>query len=192
VGRKEPRRALLSKPLVERIPSDWLDGRDVLLVTLTDQWVWPPELHVDWFTAFVAADARGVNDETIHSLAAAMLPHHCAHVTTWGPDCERVHHLFDEAYLDAAEPKPHRILRWRTSWPVHIPFLMTSSSADESLAEALWYAVYVAWPSGDGYHESRPADLVALVQPQFRDEVRGLLLDPDRLERETALKDEEG
>jgi hypothetical protein len=177
---------------VERLPADWLEDRDVVLVELADEWLWPPELQVEWFTAFVAADAHGVGDETIRSLAAAMLPHRCGHVTTWGPDCERVHHGFDSAYLDAAPPKPDGILRWRTTWSKEIPFLMTSSTADESLAEALWYAVYVAWPSGDGYHENRPADLVALVQPQFRDEVRGLLLDPDRLERETALEDEEG
>ena len=103
-----------------------------------------------------------------------------------------MHHGFDSAYLDAAPPKPHGILRWRTTWSNEIPFLMTSSTADESLAEALWYAVYVAWPSGDGYQEVRPPDFVALVQPQFRNEVRDLLVDPERLEREAGLDDEEG
>jgi hypothetical protein len=178
--------------VVERLPADWLEDRDVLLVELTDEWLWPPELQAHWFTAFVAADARGVSDETIRSLAASMLPYRRGHVTTWGPDCERVHHDFDAAYLEAAPPKPHRILRRRTTWSNEIPFLMTSSTADESLAEALWYAVYVAWPSGDGYQEDRPPDFVALVQPQFRDEVRDLLLDAERLEREASLDDEEG
>jgi hypothetical protein len=64
---------------------------------------------------------------------------------------------------------------------------MTSSQGDESLAHALWFALYHAWPSGDGYSEDRPAGFVALVEPQFRDEVRGLLLDPERLDREAEL-----
>jgi hypothetical protein len=58
---------------VERIPADWLEGRDVVLIELTDQWLWPPDLGIDWFTAFIAADARGVSDKAILSLAAAML-----------------------------------------------------------------------------------------------------------------------
>jgi hypothetical protein len=29
-----------------------------------------------------------------------MVAQHCAYVSTWGEDCERVHHLFDDAYLD--------------------------------------------------------------------------------------------
>ena len=169
----------------ERIPADWLEDRDVLLIELTDEWLWPSDLRINWFTAFLVADARGVSDEAIRSLAASMLAHHCAHVSMWGPDCERVHHGFDDAYLAAA---PHRVRRWRrTKWSEEIPFLMTTSLGDERLAQALWFAVYHAWPSGDGYYEDRPASFVALVEPRFRDEVRGLLLDPERLSREGEI-----
>jgi hypothetical protein len=117
---------------VERIPADWLEGRDVVLIELTDEWLWPPDLEIDWFTAVIAADARGISDEAILSLAAGMLAHHCGHVSTWGPDCERMHHLFDQAYLEAAR---HRISRWRrTKWSEEIPFLMTSCLGDERLS----------------------------------------------------------
>ena len=67
---------------------------------------------------------------------------------------------------------------------------MTTDHADESLPSALWYAVYVAWPNGDGYYEDRLATLVALVDPRFREEVRGLLLDLDELNREVEANDE--
>jgi hypothetical protein len=62
---------------VERLTADWPNGREVLLVELTD-WLWPPEAKVEWFTAFIAADAREVSDETIRSLATAMLAQRCA------------------------------------------------------------------------------------------------------------------
>ena len=168
---------------VEQLPVDWPDGRDVLLIDLTD-WLWPSEARVDWFTAFIAADASWVSNETIEGLAAAMLRQRCAAVTAWGPECQRVHMRFDLAYT--AWPT-HRTVRrwgrWRTTWSEEIPFLGTTDHDDESLPSALWYAVYCAWPSGDGYYEDRPATFVALVEPRFREEVRGLLLDLERLNR---------
>jgi hypothetical protein len=169
---------------VERLAVKWPNGREVLLVDLTD-WLWPTEAEVEWFTAFIAADARHANDETIRSLATAMLGQRCACVTCWGPACERVHLLFDDAYVSWPS---HRIFRrwgrWRTTWSEEIPFLLTDDHRDESLPTALWYAARVAWPSGDGYYEDRRPSLVALAEPQFRAEVRDLLLDPQRLEAE--------
>jgi hypothetical protein len=175
---------------VERLTLDWPNGRDVLLVELTD-WLWPPEAKVEWFTAFIAADARHASDETIRSLATAMVAQRCASVSAWGPDCERVHHQFDTAYVQwPLHRSVRRWGRWRTTWSEEIPFLITTDHADESLPSALWYAVYVAWPSGDGYYEDRLATLVALVDPAFREEVRGLLLDLDELNREAEANDE--
>jgi len=175
---------------VERLPADRPDGRDVLLVELKD-WLWPPEAKVEWFTAFIAADARLATDERLRSLATAMLAQRCACMSAWGPDCGRVHVRFDQAYVSWPS---HRISRrwgrWRATWSDEIPFLLTTDHADESLASGLWYATYVAWPSGDGYHEDRPTTLVALVEEPFRDDVRDLLLDRERLNRE-ADDDEE-
>ena len=57
------------------------------------------------------------------------------------------------------------------------------------MSSALWYARF-AWPTGDGYFEDRPATFVALVEPPFREEVRGLLLDRERLNREAEADQE--
>ena len=176
---------------VERLEAGWPDGRDVLLVELTD-WLWPSEVGVEWFTAFIAADASGVSNEAIGGLATAMLRQRCASVTAWGPDCGRVHAQFDLAYV--AWPT-HRTVRrwgrWRTTWSEEIPFLSTTDHEDESLASALWYAVYCAWPgSDDGYYVDRSPTFVALVEPPFREDVRDLLVDLERLNRE-AEDDEE-
>jgi hypothetical protein len=169
---------------VEQLQADWPDGPDVLLVDLID-WRWPAEVGVEWFTAFVAGDARGASDETIRALATAMLPQRCACMAAWGPDCRRVHRWFDDAYVTWPSHRHFRRWgRWRTTWSEEIPFLMTTDHEGESLASALWDAAYVAWPSGDGYFEDRRPTFVALVEPPFRDEVRELLLDAERLTRE--------
>lgn len=178
----------MAEPVV-RLPA-WPDGRDVLLVELTG-WSWPSEARVEWFTALIAADARTVGHEAIRALAAAMLAQRCACVAAWGPDCERVHLLFDDAYVSwPSHGAFRRWGRWRTTWSEEIPFLMTTDHADESLSSALWYAVYLGGPSGDGYYEDRRPAFVALVEPQFRDEVRRLLVDPERLNREAELDQE--
>ena len=57
------------------------------------------------------------------------------------------------------------------------------------MSSALWYARF-ALPTGDGYFEDRPATFVALVEPPFREEVRGLLLDRERLNREAEADQE--
>ncbi|HUK94955.1 MAG TPA: hypothetical protein VLU96_07845 [Gaiellaceae bacterium] len=154
-------------------------------------WVWPPEATVEWFTAFIAADARGVSDEEIRSLAKAMLAQRCAYLTAWGPDSGRVHGNFDLAYV---EWPTHRTVRrwgrWRTTWSEEIPHLATTDREDEPLASALWYAKFCAWPGDLGYTEDRIPTLVALVEPPFRDDVRALLLDPQRLDREAGVEEE--
>ena len=175
---------------MERLPADWSVGRDVLLIELTD-WHWPSEAGIEWFTVFIAADASGVSNQTIQGLATAMLRQRCASMTAWGPDCESVHVGFDMAHT--AWPTHRRVRRWgrwRTTWSDEIPFMHTMDWENESLAYALWCAT-LEWPAGgEGYFEDRPATFVALVEPQFREEVRGLLLDWERLERE-AVADEE-
>lgn len=167
---------------VERL-SIGLNGREVVLIDLNG-WAWPSEFGIEWFTAFVAADARHADDAAIRAFASATLERRCACMSAWGPECERVHVLFDDAYVTwPSHRMSRRWRRWRIAWSEEIPFLMTTHHDDESLAAALWYAAYVAWPSGDGYYEDRVPALAAFVDPRFRDEVRELLQDPDRLKR---------
>jgi hypothetical protein len=176
---------------MERLEANWPDGRDVLLVELID-WLWPSGASFEWFTAFIAADARHARDETIRSLATAMLAQRCASMTAWGPDCERVHLWFDDAYVTWPSHRTvRRWGRWRTTWSEEIPFLTTTDNEDESLASALWYAVHEAWPSGnDGYYGDSQPTFVALVEPPFREEARELLLDLERLDREAEADEE--
>ena len=160
------------------------------MIELND-WLWPCEARVDWFTAFIAADARRASDMAIRSLATVMLAHRCASLAAWGPGCGRVHRWFDDAYVTWPSHSTFRRWgRWQTRWSNEIPFPTTTDHDDESLSSALWYAAFMAWPSGEGYVEHRPAAFVAFVEQPFRDEVRSLLLDPDRLSREAEADEE--
>ena len=52
------------------------------------------------FVLFLAWDARGVPDPTVIQLARALVLKGLAYVVTWGPDCERVHDLFDAVDIE--------------------------------------------------------------------------------------------
>lgn len=165
--------------MVERVDVPGTHHRDVTLAELGDDWQWPFGTGVEWFVAFIAADARGTSDLQIVALAQEMVKHSCTYVCAWGPGCDRVEALADLAYTEAAE----------TSGEDSLPFLMTTAHAGESLASALWFASATAFP-GDGpdhpRYQDRPTALVALAAARYLPEVRALLLDPARLDRESA------
>ena len=47
------------------------------------------------FCLFLANDATAIPDEDVRKAAALLLQEGIAYLCVWGPDCERVHDLFD-------------------------------------------------------------------------------------------------
>ena len=164
--------------MVERLTVPATHHREVLLAELGDDWQWPLDLEIEWIVAFTAADARATSDPLIREFARELVSHRCAYVCAWGPNCERVHAQADLAYLDAIE----------AGGEASVPFLMTTGHAEESLASALWFASTTAFPSDSPEHPSyqdRPTAFVAFAAARYLSEVRELLLDPERLDRES-------
>jgi hypothetical protein len=54
----------------------------------------------------IAADARGVPADMIRRAAEHLLQSGLTFVCVWGPDCERVHDIFDQAYLGDGAVEP--------------------------------------------------------------------------------------
>jgi hypothetical protein len=59
----------------------------------------PTKLPGARFVLFLAWDARGVPDETIFTLAQRLVRAGLSYIVAWGPDCERVHDVFDDAAI---------------------------------------------------------------------------------------------
>jgi hypothetical protein len=55
---------------------------------------------------FIAADARDVHTDTIARVAARLLASGLIWVCVWGPDCERVHDIFDEIHIGDGTTEP--------------------------------------------------------------------------------------
>ena len=81
------------------------------------------------FALFLACDATELSAEVIEEFAGYCVEHGLFWVGTWGPDCERVHDIFDKIDIARQNDRPGVVM---SSW-----------HDDETLVEALllfWYA----------------------------------------------------
>src|SRR5262249_25900797 len=142
---------------------DTTHGRAISLGELDAAWSLPDDCP-EWFGLFIAADATGVDDDRVAGLAAAAIVRKCAYISVWGPGCETAHDVFDDVYIDGGSPEP---------------FMMSPWHSRESLPSALWFALFSAYPS----HADDDVDwsFVALAEEPWYGEVRGLLVDQQRL-----------
>jgi hypothetical protein len=98
------------------------------------------------FILLLALDASSIEDERVSSVAKALLLRGLAGLSVWGPDCSRVHDLFDlERDPDETDER----------------VVVTTWHADEPLSEAVRYFDLCAYPSTD--FERDCSDWVAIA-----------------------------
>jgi len=90
----------------------------------------PSDAH---FALFVAMNAQGVADNEVLRGAQQLFSKGLACLCAWGPDCERIHDLFDVAARD---------INSKLSGD---DVIMTTWHSRESLEEALWFFVHTAF-----------------------------------------------
>ena len=153
--------------MIERLGTDPSQQRALYLAQLADAGEWPdeqvePDAH---FVAFLAMDARRVPDEQIARLADALLGQGAAYVCAWGPDCQRVHDVFDAAIRERFPGEDEALV-------------MTTWHADDELDQALWFAMFSACPD-DPFVETCGSLLAIVVgNDEWADQVRRRLADP--------------
>ena len=102
------------------------------------------------FVLFVAADETDTSAAEWQKIADNLLQAGAVYVVLWGPGCRELENHFDLAYVVATEI--HRTLTVPSGSVV-----MTTSHADESLEEALWFGFHAALPDDayvDDWHAS--------------------------------------
>jgi RsiW-degrading membrane proteinase PrsW (M82 family) len=99
------------------------------------------------FGLLLACDARNLSAETISKVAKAMYTRGLCYLCTWGPDCERVHDIFDET---GVEIDAFAMTTWHDHEPVEdvVWFFLFGAIAEQSgptkIDDADWIAVSVA------------------------------------------------
>lgn len=89
-----------------------------------------PSVHT---ILLIVADSCTVCSEAIDRVAERLLSSGLTYVCVWGPDCERVHDIFDWAYIGDGSTKPGFAL-------------MSTWHSDESIEEAIWFFITCAIP----------------------------------------------
>jgi hypothetical protein len=123
------------------------------------------------FTLLLAIDGDCYPDEVLSALAERFRRAGLGWLCAWGPGCSRVEFLFDL-----------QVVREDLEAGVDGPEVMTTSHHDEPLAEALWFAVDLAW-DGDITDPRASPVVIGTDSDRRRTEIRTRLQDLDELWR---------
>ena len=150
---------------VDRSGRPWylFDGDDLAA------WDIAASAGLEQFTAFLALNAARYTDEDISALGERLRSAGLVYLCAWGPDCGRVHLLFDLVWVSEQQSGIQR------------SFLMTTDHEDEPLAEGLWYALDAL---GEDVNDlRRSAVVIGTDRDSWRREIRSWLSDVDELRR---------
>jgi hypothetical protein len=120
------------------------------------------------FVALLALDASVVEDDAIRHLAKNLLCSGCVFFTAWGPDCERVHDLFDSVAN------------------FYEPLIMTTWEHDEPLDQAIWNFLYVTHPDEDYWDTCRSSVAITVGNVDWSAQIERRLRDMDALNRDVV------
>jgi hypothetical protein len=149
--------------------------RELYLATIDDVRAWPVLLERPRhnFIVLTAIDATQLSDAELTTFAKKVLDQGCQWACTWGPDGGRVEIGFDLAQVDAEIAG--------TPYPDHV---VTTSHEDESLDDALCFALFNAFPDVDA------PSLLVIADPKWSSQIERRLSDSERLTAD-VLRDEE-
>lgn len=156
-------------------------GRKVFSLSIPSLEAFPSglELPGESFVLLLACDAREIADGALTGFANSMIGRGIAYLCAWGPDCERVHDLFDLALvrreIEGGRERPH---------------VMTTWHSDESLDEALWFMMFSAYPD-EAFADTCGVDLaVSVASDEWGEHIHRRLSNIERFNEEVLGTDE--
>ena len=153
-----------------RLIGETRDGRQLYLAQLTRLEDWPTQLEEPArpFVVFTAFDAKRLSDDELLEFATKLLDQGCVYANSWGPDAGRVESAFDYAIVTA-------MVAGRPYVDHEDDTVPTTSDEDESLDDALWYAVFSAYPA---YEEATA--VLAISDHTWAGEIESRLADAEQ------------
>jgi hypothetical protein len=108
------------------------------------------ELTAKPLTLFIAGDSRALSVNEIGRIAEKFLDQGLRYLCAWGPDCQRLHDIFDEVVVgDGTEPYDFEIMTTRhedDSFDEALWFFMNSANVDEEVPGAVSFAIRIGNP----------------------------------------------
>jgi len=113
------------------------------------------------FGLFVALNALHVTDESILRAAKKLLSKGLACLCAWGPDCARVHDLFDVAAREINDELSGDDV------------IMTTWHSDESIEEALWFFIECEFVTGKFTQTCKDWIIAPISNSEWEQLIRG-------------------
>jgi hypothetical protein len=170
--------------VVEAFGLDPTHGRRMLLIELNELADWPNEISEakPHFVLFLAMDAEKVTTKEIAEFAERTISQGTVYLCAWGPDCERVHDIFDDVLLLREIDGDDSFSRER--------IIMTTWHHDEPLDEALYFALFNSIPAENYIEACQSVLSISVGRREWANEIRRLLREPSRLIAEVESRDD--
>ena len=126
------------------------------------------------FVLFLACDGTSLSDDELQEFSIDLLGKGIAYLVAWGPDCARVHDVFDLAEVEC-------------DLEGEGPTVMTSWHAGESLEEAFYYFLFTAWPDEAFESTCNTAIAASVDNSEWSTRIRELFSDVAGLKTEVGV-----
>lgn len=159
----------MSNATIERLGHDDVWERDLYLLEVTALEDLPHAIRTsaERYACLVVADARPLSDGQMYRLAVGLLSGGAVYLCAWGPSCERVHDIFDDAVLMSETSQAEESVVM-TTWH------------DGPLDDALLFLLTGTRPA-EAYADSCRANLVVVIgDAPGAEVVRRALTDPSQ------------
>src|SRR5262245_55398586 len=150
-----------------------LRDSNLFIAVVHDVRDWPEEIQQPppCFVLLTALESGDASSEELTEFAVKLLDQGCGDAVCWGSDADRMKFAFDMAFIGREE---------RGGSPCGF---VGSTSAFQPLDEALWHAMFAAWP--DAWNTEGAAESVLVVtQPRWAETIEARLSDPEQLSRD--------
>lgn len=144
-------------------------GREILTLFIPKFEFFPPTVAFpnSRLVCLLVCDATQTPDSVITDLAALLVEKGLVYLCAWGPDCSRVHDLFDLTIVKHELEKEVELA------------VMTTWHADESLDDALWFMLNCAYHPDDTGDEAWACRVIIIVgNPDWVEQIHRGLADP--------------
>jgi len=112
------------------------------------------------FVLFVATRLDAASDAEWVTVAEALLRSGAVYVVCWGPGCRDLETHFDSAYVQGVLARP-------SSADGAESVVMTTSHYEDTLEEALWFAVHNAWPAPAYEHKCQTVVATSIANVEW-------------------------
>lgn len=127
----------------------------------------PLGLRSRHFVLFLAWEARDTDSRLIRDLALRLLDEGMTYICTWGPDCQRVHDIFDKSFALRQDENRQ-------------PTCLMTTWHDEDLKEGIWFFLNCTVPDESLADDCSLGLAISVASDAWDQEIASALSDSDR------------